>query len=352
MRRYISDLIQDRRNSALDAVPKFLLWLGSLIYAQAMRWRNRGYDRDPARCVDVGVPVISVGNITMGGAGKTPLVVFIAQFLRESGAKPVVLLRGYMQDDRSTEHSDEAELIRRKLPGVEVITGSDRVARAREYLRERECDVFVLDDAFQHRRIKRQLDIVVIDCLNPFGNGQVIPRGILREPLDGLRRADLTVLARTGLDPERTRRTVNRIAGILPQSEPVRTVHRPRALVSLAGGGETPVREISGLRCVAFCGLGNPEGFRATLLSLGADIAEFIAFEDHHPYGPADMDRLREAARAHDVPVLITTLKDAVKIEPLLPKTGGPEIKYVDIEIEITHGKDKFIDRIRSVLRR
>ena len=351
MRRYISDLIQDRRNAPLDAVPKFFLWLLSLVYAQVMRGRNRGYDDHPDRSADVGVPVISVGNMTMGGAGKTPVVIFLAQFFKEAGATPVVLLRGYMQGESSTEDSDEAALIRRKVPGVTVITGSDRVARAREYLRGGQCDVFILDDAFQHRRIKRQLDIVVIDSLNPFGNGQVIPRGILREPLDGLKRAQVLVLSRADLDSKRTQDAVQQLNALAPKKDPVRTVHRPRACVRLSDASETPASQMKGMRCVAFCGLGNPEGFRATLESIGVDVAGFTAFEDHHPYTAEDVRRLGERAREQKADILLTTLKDAVKIEPLLTAAGGPDVRYLDIEIEVTHGKDQFIDRIRRVLR-
>lgn len=351
MRQYISTLMRDERHTVRDVVPKFLLWLLSLLYGLVMRLRNLFYDRGILKTHDVGVPVISIGNITMGGAGKTPLVIFVVEQLVAEGFKPVVLLRGYMQGERSGTTSDEAEVIRRKLPGVDVITGADRVSRAREYLREQQCDVFVLDDAFQHRRIKRQLDIVVIDSTDPFGNSQVIPRGILREPLSGLRRADICVLTRTVLQPQRTGMALESLGHWLPKTEAIRTIHQPQSLVNVVTGERMPLDHLGQRSVVAFCGLGNPQGFHGTLTSIGMDIGAFVAFPDHHPYSAADVAGLIDKARENGSEVLVTTLKDAVKLTAIDSILNEVPFYYLDIGIEVTYGKKQFIHRIVSLLR-
>lgn len=350
MRRYISALMHDERRAAVDAMPKALLWMLSVVYGLFMRGRNLAYDRGWKPSSDVGVPVISVGNITMGGAGKTPLVVYIAREIVRAGGKPVVLLRGYMQQDRSATDSDEAEVIRRKVPGIDVITGADRVGRARDYLKQAQCDVFILDDAFQHRKIKRRLDIVVIDALNPFGNGQVIPRGILREPLGGLGRADLTVVTRTDLNAGALPEIENTLKTRGRQSSSIHSVHRAEGFVNLKSGERRDVNGFAGNPAVAFCGLGNPDGFRRTLEALRVDLRHFVAFEDHHRYTAGDFQMLTSQAAESDTKVLLTTLKDAVKLTAI---KGLPldRIYYLDIGIEITHGKDELTDRIHSVLR-
>lgn len=350
MRRYISALMQDQRNTAADGLPKACLWLLSVLYGAVMRVRNLAYDRGWKPSYDVGVPVISVGNITMGGAGKTPLVVYIAREIIKAGGTPVVLLRGYMQKDRSSADSDEAELIRRKVPGVAVITGADRVERARAYLKEDQCDVFILDDAFQHRRIKRQLDIVAIDSLNPFGNGQVIPRGILREPLRGLGRADLAVATRCDLNAGALAQIENSVKQNGIQAPLIHTVHRAESFVNVHSGEKFPSDRFAAKSAVAFCGIGNPDGFRRTLNALQVDVRHFAAFPDHHRYTAGDFKVLAANKTGTHSDVFVTTLKDAVKLTAV---EGFPldQVYYLDIEIEVTHGQEEFTYRIHRVLR-
>lgn len=351
MRSYVKALMTDQRNTPLDAIPKFVLWLLSLIYGQVTRLRNRGYDQQESKSTDVGVPVVSVGNITMGGAGKTPLVVFIAQQVVASGKKPVVLLRGYMPGDRSSVESDEALMIQRKVPEAKVIVGADRVATAQSYLKEGQCDVFILDDAFQHRKIKRQLDIVAIDTLQLFGNECVIPRGILREPLTGLQRADLFVLTRSDLSARKTAAAVDRCDTLFPKQPLITSVHQAQNLVELGSKEKQDLSSVSGKTVIAFSGLGNPAGFQGTLKQLGVEVAEHIAYEDHYAYQAVDLHVIKEKAALHKTQTVLTTMKDAVKIEPYLKEVPELHILYVDVEIEIVDGQEEFFNRIRSVLR-
>ncbi len=191
------EIVSGRRRGPVAAVLRGALGLAEPCYAAAVRWRNRRYDRGAATVHRVGVPVLSVGNLTLGGTGKTPMVRWLAQWFHNRGARVAVVSRGY--GAKVGNANDEALELRRLLPDVPHLENPDRVAAAREAVATLGCQAILLDDGFQHRRIARDLDIVLLDALAPFGFGHVFPRGTLREPLAGLRRADAVVLSRADL---------------------------------------------------------------------------------------------------------------------------------------------------------
>ena len=212
-----------------------------------------------------------MGNITVGGTGKTPLVVKIAQIYKQNKLKPVILTRGYMGRGvaGNNKQSDEAAMMREILPDVPILSGADRIKNAEQFLKNNQADVFILDDGFQHWRLARDLDIVAIDATNPWGNGRLLPRGILREPLAALRRANLLILTKVDLGREQTGLIRKRLAAIGCAQQLIETVHRPARLMDLKTGMSRELETIAGQRVCAVCSLGAPAAFAATLTQLG-----------------------------------------------------------------------------------
>lgn len=300
----------------------------SLVYGAAVNIRSALYRNGIYKTQTVGVPVISVGNITTGGTGKTPLVEWIAGRLAERGDRVCVLTRGYRRANPServvvsdgeriiaeTEQSgDEAMMLARSLVGkAAVVCDANRVAGARWAIENVNPDVLILDDGFQHVRIGRDLDIVTLDATNPWGNGRLLPAGILREPIDSLRRADCIIVTRSGEAIE---------AGLLArirQATDAPTV-RSTTVISRITPLESPELEPDreALRqppIAAFCGIGNPNAFFQQLRAEGFDLRHTEVFRDHHKYSQTDIDRLTHRATDAGADALFTTAKDAVKL--------------------------------------
>ncbi|MGE0267716.1 MAG: tetraacyldisaccharide 4'-kinase [Candidatus Omnitrophota bacterium] len=353
MRRYIYSLATDQSNRGIDRIFKVILRGCSLLYKIAVNLRNILYDRGLFASYNVGVPVISIGNITMGGSGKTPLVIFMAQWLQSHGFKPVVLIRGYMNDATKDTISDEVKLLNKTLKDVVILQDPDRVASARRFLKEDSCDVFILDDGFQHRKIHRDLNIVAVDMSNPFGNDALIPRGILREPLGAFRRSDMIVFTRSDLGQQNIDSVKSRIMGINPRIEFFETVHRPVGFIDLKDCKSYDVSVLKGISALAFCAIGNPDGFKGTLKQTGLKIFGFEIYEDHHIYTESDIHRLVSQCKKLGTTALVTTSKDAVKLQTYLDKIPDQiRILYLEITIEVTHGQEQFNHRINRLLQR
>jgi len=291
-----------------------------MLYGTAVYTRNRYYDRGSAGCRPT-VPVISVGNITVGGTGKTPTVGWLADRLSESGRRPAVVSRGYggtagrgpLVVSRGSgplcgpeSCGDEPFLLATALHTVPVVVGSDRCAAAAVAV-ELGARVVILDDGFQHRRIARELDIVLLDATDPFGNGNLLPAGPLREPLNALERAGLVLITRydgsTAVDViERQVRRYNPSVPIL------RSHHRRLGFRDASGHSVEAPR-----RAVVFCGIGNPASFRADVQAESVEVVVFEALRDHHRYLPTELAELRARAIALDA-VLVTTEKDRVRL--------------------------------------
>jgi len=288
-------------------------WGGKRRLARGMRERRR-----------LDVPVISVGNVTMGGTGKTPCVLHLTEALRARGRKPGILTRGYARRSPEKElvvgpgtvvaarrTGDEAQMfLRAGLAAVGI--GGNRFRTGAALHRDFGADVLLLDDGFQHVQLARDVDIVLLDALNPFGGGGVFPLGRLREPLMALARAHVVVITRSefsdlGCAIERQVRTWNRSAPVFQARL------EPEAWMT-ASGRRYPVAEPPFTRGAAFCGLGNPQAFRRTLEGLGVQLADWVEFPDHHRYSPSELKHLAAQFAAKGAAAILTTEKDVVNL--------------------------------------
>jgi len=306
------DLVSGRRRGPAAALARFGLRLAEVPYSLAVGRRNRRYDRGKAAICRLPVPVVSVGNLTLGGTGKTPMVEWLVRWFLRHDVRVAVVSRGYKAE--AGAENDEALELRQKLPGVPHVQAPDRVAAARSAIDRYGCRLIVLDDAFQHRRIGRDLDIVMLDALEPFGFGHVFPRGTLREPVGGLGRAGVVVLSRADVleSPGRTR-IRDEVLRHAPEAHWAEVTHAPRVLLS-SDGRRQPLESLRGRTVAAFCGVGNPAGFRHTLAECGYQVAAFREFADHHRYTRADVDSLADWADQLDVAAVVCTQKDLVKL--------------------------------------
>lgn len=340
------DLVSGRRRGLGPLVVRSLLRLMELPYAAAVRWRNRRYDRGVAQIHQVGVPVVSVGNLTLGGTGKTPTVEWLANWFAERGVTVALASRGYGASDGAP--NDEALELRESLPEVTHVQNADRVAAAQQAIRQSGCQLLLLDDAFQHRRIARQLDIVLLDALEPFGFGHVFPRGTLREPIEGLRRAHVVLLTRADLlDPPKREQIRREALSHAPQAVWAEVAHAPQVFRS-ASGAEEPIVSLAGERVAAFCGLGNPAGFRHTLDVCRCRIVDFREFADHYRYVQADVHSLTRWAERLDVAAVVTTQKDLVKLG--VDRLGRLPLWAVTIAMMFLTGQEQFEARLRELL--
>ena len=296
--------------------------------------------------VRAGVPVVSVGNLTLGGTGKTPCVDYVARFYRERELRVAILSRGYGSDSGP---NDEALVLEENLPDVPHLQGADRTALAVTAVEELESEVLVLDDGFQHRRLGRDLDLVLIDATCPWGYGYLSPRGLLREPPKALRRAGGVILTRcdqVSADAlSKLKAEVARYAPGLPVAE---ATHRPTVAVN-ADGAERSLDEFRGIPATAFFGIGNPDAFRHTLAQLGIDVTAFRVFPDHHPYQRADVESLEQWCESmpHNG-VVFTTQKDLVKLR--IPRLAGRDLWAVRIELSVRAGEGTLHDLLERVV--
>lgn len=343
--RYLA-LVSGRRRGAGADVLRGLLRAASLLYRAVMAAR-RGYYRLAAR--RVAVPVISVGNLTVGGTGKTPLVALVARRLAALGHRPVIVSRGYRRAAGQAA-GDETSDLRRLLPAsVRQIEARDRYVALARAIRSEPHDVAVLDDGFQHLRLWRNLDLVTVDATQPFGYGYCLPRGLLREPVSALRRAGAVVLTRCDqAAPEGLADVERRVrAHLRPGAAVLHAVHRPTRLL-VADGTSAPLESIRGRPCFAFCGLGNPEAFHRTLADLGAVAAGRRDFDDHHAYTAADAAAIAEAARAAAAEWIVTTTKDFTKAAAQELREHWPAglpLAAVEVDMELSEG-DQALDAL------
>jgi tetraacyldisaccharide 4'-kinase len=342
MKGYFLSVISGQRRGSVAALARGILRLGTLVYAALHGGRRLLYAAGILRAVRLPCPVVSVGNITCGGTGKTPFVEYLARWFARKNYRVAVLARGYGRvEERGND--DEDLISGMELENVVRLAGRDRVALARKAIADCRAEVLILDDGFQHYRLRRNLDLVLVDATNPFAGGMLLPRGLLRERPSALRRADLLVLTRVDQAPEAGLEDLRRRLG-----PAVETVHRPSRVRLLPGRRAFGTDWLRGKSVHAFCGVGNPDSFRRTLESLGAQVVKFRAFEDHHPYTEADVRRLNAEAQEFMAEALVTTEKDALRLDRArfdLP------LAALRVEIEVTRGEDLLEDRLLGVVR-
>ncbi len=336
-----------------------ILWPASLLYGLVVRIRNRMYDRGLLASHALDAMVISVGNVTVGGTGKTPFVQCIARFLSEKGLSVAVISRGYggkrkgvvvVSDGQSVlsdamTAGDEPVLLAKTLPrGIPVVVSPDRF-KAGAYAIERfKSRVLVLDDAFQHRRMRRNMDIVLLRGEKPFGNGWLLPAGPLREPLSAFSRAHALIVTGTKKDISRDEsRMLSRLARRVPVyfSE-----HRAVGWVKHDTGELAEPDRLKGVRVLAFAGIGNPESFKLSVRQTGAVLSGMITYRDHHPYSDDDIRRLVRDAEKSGAGAAVTTEKDGVRIR----EWRGPLPLYcLRIRMEADAALKEMISRIGSI---
>lgn len=346
-----AELVSGRRRGPLATMLRSGLQIASWGYRGGVAWRNRRFDRGRREIHHAPIPVISVGNLTAGGTGKTPMVEWICRWLRAHDRRVAILSRGYGAERDGV--NDEALQLEQLLPDVPHLQDPDRVRLAEIAYEELESEILVLDDGFQHRRLHRDLDLVLIDATNPFGFGHLLPRGLLREPKQSLARADLVILTRVDqVDPvelEKLRREVRRLA---PSRPVVETSHHATRLLStdgemkpLGGSGE------AGMRVVAFCGIGNPSSFRRTLEQVGYEVVDLKTYPDHHRFRREDLAELDRWSRGHThAERVVCTHKDLVKIQRR--EIGGKPLSAVCVELRMRAGEVQLEQAMQSILER
>ncbi len=363
IKKKIENIMAGEGRSNFSSV-EFLLFILSLFYGGLVKSRSKAYDRGIIKSKKLPCKVISIGNITVGGTGKTPMTIHVAELVQRLGYVVAVISRGYKGELEKSggivsngktvlmgpeKAGDEPFMLAGRLKNIPVIVGKDRFEAGMQAVKKFNPDVIVLDDAFQHLKLKRDINLVLLDAKRPFGNSHLLPRGILREPPSSLLRSDAFILTRFDCASESA--LENSLTGLkaLIQSRPVfKTSHSPYAYI-VKKGKHIPFESIStssflcdfdflrDRKVFTFAGIARNDDFLNTVKSFKCDITDFIAFEDHHRYSDNDLNRMFSLAEKTNVEFLITTEKDYVRIAH---KIEWP-IKLVVIGIKISFGKDE-----------
>ena len=321
-------------------IKKIIMTFLSQIYRAALLSSQAYYRMFPSTVKRVSARVISVGNITWGGTGKTPLVAKLARDLSYYGRKVVVLTRGYGKD--------EVAELKKKLPNIPILVGRDRIKTAREAIKTYNADFLILDDGFQHIRLGRDLDIVNINASQPFGPGGLVPRGTLREPLDHLSRADVFMLTKSNIGSKNLHWIRQKLLSIKPNALIFEAVHKPLRFSDVLKGRFLTLSEIRGRKVATLSAIGDPFSFEKTVENLGGEILFAARYDDHHEYKASEMrDFMR---RCHEVNVheVITTEKDFYRLEPVLKamEPGQVTVDFLTLQIEIqVNDEEDFIRR-------
>ncbi|MEQ1904135.1 MAG: tetraacyldisaccharide 4'-kinase [Pirellulaceae bacterium] len=323
-----------------------LLTIASWPYGWVIRFRNWQFDRSWKKNSRCGLPVISIGNLTTGGTGKTPLVIWFAEQIRAQGIRVAILSRGYGAVGEG--ENDEARELAERLPDVPNLIDPSRVRSARLAREELEMQVCILDDGFQHRYLARDLDVVLIDATLPFGFGAMLPRGLLREPVKGLRRANLVVITRTNVVTDDVltgiEQTIRKWNPVVPVA---RSIVEPRSW-RRADGERKKIDELLLDKVFMLCAIGNPSGFRASINQLRANVVGEAIFPDHHHFNNADLAQIETRAKEAGAQIIVCTVKDLVKINR--NRLGDCPIWALEISSRFVSDEDTVITLLQRVL--
>jgi len=362
MLSYLYDLATDNDKGKWASLAKFFLYFISLIYGLIVRLLIFIYRLKPYR---LSCKVISVGNITLGGTGKTSLVALIAGYLKQQGHKVAILTRGYKRKVTSCENiGDEPYMLKMNLKDVPVIVDADRIRGAKKAVRDYAVDTVILDDGFQQWRIRKDLEIMTIDTICPFGNRNLLPRGILREPLSSLKRADIFVLTKTNLAPA-TNKIKDFLGRINPGALIMESKHQPLGFCQLDKPNNLlDINILQGKTATLFSGIGDPDSFENLIKSLGIKIGLLFRFRDHYNYTQEDLDNIIKSSRDKNIDTLITTQKDAARLYELRvilrrDRDASPKdakrsrsasyelrVLFLRIELKVTENEERFSSRL------
>ncbi len=347
--------IHKRSSISLTTLPLTLL---SYLYGLGVRLRLNAYQRKKRRSLPGFV--VSIGNLTAGGTGKTPAACMLAQWALEEGYRVAVLSRGYggaykgkvleVSDGKrvnagSSESGDEPYLMAKKLQGVPVIVSPKRYLGGQFAHKKFGTNFFILDDGFQHLALNRNLDLVLLDASNPFGNGYLLPRGPLREPVNQLKRADAFIITRSGRDGS-SDEWIDELKNRYPSKPIFRSDHLPEKIVIPSRGLVNNVDLINGKDIMGFAGIARPDVFMKTLTELGAELVFFKVFRDHHPYQSREIQELMTEKRRLKADFLLTTEKDWVRMESFIPQY--PDLAYLTIKFSLLDDEDKFFRMVNE----
>jgi tetraacyldisaccharide 4'-kinase len=353
----VLEIIRGQRTGLGPSVAKGFLWLASGAYRLGAGFRNALYDLNLKQACSVDAKVISVGNLTVGGTGKTPMVEWLGRWVLQRGYPVVVLSRGYGQKETDAAGgpvpgamNDEGLLLQANLDNIHLVLSPDRLRAAKTALEhiEPKPECFIMDDGFQHRRLARDLDLLMIDALNPFGYEHVLPRGLLREPKQNLKRAGLIIITRSDqIEKGELDELRNQIRRLVPDTPLMTAAHKLKGILQCSDLSPIGSGWLKGKRIYAFCGLGNPEGFRRELETLGGEVITCEEFPDHHWYSDEEIQAIAKRAGEANADLLMTTQKDAVKFDPEL-ELNLPFL-CLRIGIEMLEGENELTKRLIEI---
>ena len=353
---------------------RLLLWFLeqlSRLFRAIVQTRLFLYDVGILPRFHLGCQIISVGNVTVGGTGKTPVVEIFARELRDAGRKVAILSRGYRKKEKpliqrlflgqqfspprvvsdgerllldSEMSGDEPYMLARNLPGVVVLVDKDRVKSARYAIKHFGCDMLILDDGFQYQRMKHRHEVVLVDNTNPFGNGHLLPRGILREPARNIRRANFIFITKSDGNSEALRRQIRELN---PRAEITECCHRSRFFKEVETGKRMELEEIKGRQVLVMSGIAAPGGFERSIRNMGAKVLVCRRFVDHHRYRRGEILDVIDQAANLGAEMILTTEKDAVRL-PRIENAKVP-IYYMRMDIQILKGHDNFRDCVDRI---
>ena len=345
MKELLYKLATDKYKGVLAAIFKLPLLLLSFIYGALIRALILFYSFSPRI---LACKVISVGNITVGGTGKTSLVELISRLLKENGRSLAVLTRGYK--GTYSIMADEPRMLAKNLEGIPVIVDKDRIRAAKRAIREYNVDTVILDDGFQQWRIKKDLEIVTIDAANSFGNRHMLPRGLLREPLASLKRADIFFL--TKVDQAKGVGIIKVILSkINPQALTVESKHNPVGFYDINNPEKILKTDyLKGKRVLIFSGIGDPGSFTYLIKNLGISIGLDLRFPDHYNYSAQDLSRIVSRYKKENLDAIVTTEKDASRLpDESLGIFDGCKLLVLRVELKIMKNEGDFIARLLSL---
>lgn len=339
---YMLSIMKDERKTPDACVMRVFLSIASVVYLFILRCVYFLYKTKIFTSNKAPLKVISIGNITLGGTGKTPFTIKLARQIKTMGKKPVALNRGY--------GDDESHLLQEKLKEIPVLTGRDRFKNAKSAYSEFGSDCAVLDDGFQHYRLKRDLDIVLIDSTSPFGNMRLFPRGILREPLERLRDADFAILTKSDMGREKVAHIREILKRLNSSIEIAESYYKPVCLKKLATGETLPLGYIAGKKVAILAGIANPGYFEWMITKIGASVSGQFFYPDHHRYDRGDIERIKRECVSKNIDTVITTEKDAVRLKCLKSLPRDIEMLALAIDFSISSGEEVLVGRLHSIL--
>ena len=346
---------------------RFVLQIAAASYSSAIGLRNFLYSKGWFKTYKVNAIVISVGNITVGGTGKTPLVIWLCNYitknskLKTQNCKCAILTRGYKSTQnqiRDTRYEiqdtkiDEPAILAESCPNVKVIVNPDRVAGANEAVNKFGAQVLIMDDGFQHRRLARDLDIVAIDAMCPLGYDRLLPAGLLREPVTALKRADAVVITRCNQIAESDLAILEKkLESVNPNIIITRAIHTPVCAKSL-DHKEIPFEQLKDKRIFAFCGIGNPDAFLDTIRKLGLNLVGSKIYNDHHHYTENDIGDIHQQAKHSNAGFILTTQKDCTKTALMPLPENDITFAYLLVELKFAtkNEEDKITQLIEDTL--